>query len=430
MAKAPPNHHIPVDLDLSDETIVTAAESFGTPLYIYSRAKITNDWMRLKSALPSEATLYYSVKANPSVAILQGLADIGASFEVASEGELRSAECAGIPASKIIFLGPGKRRAEIAYAVDQSLSMIVAESPAEVSIIREESRLRGARTTVALRINPGAGRGKLVMGGMTQFGMSPTQASQTFRQYADDSHVEIVGVHGYLAARVLAWEDIVEHSRVMLAAAAEIERNTPARVRFVDLGGGFGIPLHRGEDGLDLNAMSRGLSVAISEYRDTRSASLKIAFESGRYIVGPAGVFVARVVDVKSNGSSSFVLLDGGTNVFPSHMNYAGARLGPLRVLPERTTESQEAHVCGPLCTPTDRLARGVLLPMPQVGDLLAFYQAGAYGLTASPTMFLGHGAAAEVLYVDGRLVLVRDRQSIDHILALQHKVRGRIPLA
>lgn len=426
MAKAPPNHHIPVDLDISSEVIREAAATFGTPLYIYSRSKIETSWTRLQSAIPSDCNLYYSVKANPSVALLQTLGRVGASVEVASQGELRSAEYAGIPPSKTIFLGPGKRREEIIHAVAQSVSVIVAESPAEVAVIREASQSRKVRISVALRINPGTGRGKLSMGGQTQFGMSPSHAAQVFRQYRGDPHVAITGLHGYLAARVLSWENIVEHSRRILAAAEEIETTAACELRFVDLGGGFGIPLHHGEELLDLEAMSHGLRVVIDDYRRSRHVPPTIAFESGRFVVGPAGVFVARVVDVKPNDSSWFVVLDGGTNVFPSHMNYSGARLGPIRVEPERNAAPREVHVCGPLCTPTDRLASAVLLPLPEVGDLLAFYQAGAYGLTASPTMFLGHGAAAEVLFANGSLSIIRERQTIDDILAGQRRLSER----
>jgi diaminopimelate decarboxylase len=190
----------------------------------------------LAGALPAGSTLYYSVKANPNIAIIQVLASLGASFEVASGGELRYVEAAGVPASKAIFLGPAKRRAEIAYAIERSVSLIVAESATEVATIRAESRLRETRTPVALRINPGQGRGKLSMGGETQFGMAPAQASELCRQYAGDPHLEIVGVHGYLAARVLGWQDIVKHSRLILDASSEIAREASFEVCFAPRG--------------------------------------------------------------------------------------------------------------------------------------------------------------------------------------------------
>jgi diaminopimelate decarboxylase len=183
---------------------------------------------------------------------------------------------------------------------------------------------------------------------------------------------------------------------------------------FIDMGGGFGIPYYETESTLDLPALRTALLDLIDQYCRKYPATSMIAVESGRFLVGSAGVFVARVIDVKTCRGQCFVVLDGGINVFGGYDRYAGARPTPIRVAGADDRSSETLTLCGPLCTPLDRLAANVVLPMPRIGDLIIFYLAGAYGCTASPGLFLSHGFPAEVMVMGEDLALIRRRMPPD----------------
>jgi diaminopimelate decarboxylase len=420
MAKNIPLHLIPQDLSFTDEIILDAADQFGTPLFIYDRQKLELNWQDLVNHLPREFKVYYSVKANPSLAIIQVFEKLGANFEVASIGELMSVLQVGVSPSRIIFIGPGKTSAELKYAIEQQIYAIVSESPREVYDIQTYSHSLGKNTRIALRINPGQGKGMLAMGGETQFGMDPDTVLSILLDVNHLSNIKIIGIHGYLGTQVLDWEIIIRHSRQLLDIADQLQKDTGEFFSFIDLGGGFGIPYHESDLPLSLKELNVGLFDLANRYVEKYPSIQNIAVESGRFLVGSAGVFVTRVVDIKKSNDHYFVILDGGINAYGGFDKYAGSRPTPIRLLEKENSGETPLTLCGPLCTPLDRLAANILSPLPKINSLIVFYLAGAYGFSASPGLFLSHGFPSEILISQGEKLLIRQRTSPDQLIAHQ----------
>lgn len=420
MSKASPIQHIPSNLSLSDEILKEAASRFGTPLYIYDAHLMQHRWNLLSSILPEDTVVYYSVKANPNIWIIDAFQELGASFEVASAGELTAALRAGVSPTSIIFVGPGKSRQELEDAVARRLGAIVAESRREVKDLQVLSRVRSTKTRVVLRVNPGRGRGMISMGGATQFGMEPHAALDVLINTDRYSNLEIIGLHAYLGTGILDLEVLLRHTHMVLQTADELQRMSGKELEFIDVGGGLGIPYYSGDEAPDWQALTAPLCAVIDEYRQDHPGTDVLAFESGRFLVGPSGVFLTQVLYLKESQGRFFAVLDGGTSVFGGDDPYRGFRPTPVRVLARRVAPSHPITLCGPLCTTADRLAVDTLLPVPDVGDLVAFYQAGAYKLTASPGLFLSHGFPCEILMQGDRFRLIRKRTTPDQFLASQ----------
>ncbi len=419
MNREPPTQHVPSHLLELDRSFTAAAERFGTPLYVYDLATFFAGWNAIRSIVPQTAILYYSVKANPNRSLLLALRDKGAHFEVASEGELHAVLAIEVDPERILFVGPGKTSSSLKKAIDAAVGIIVAESPTDfMRISKCASSFARSAVSVALRINPGEGSGRITMGGVTAFGMSPSEALAILR--SEQSAVTIVGLHGYLGTGLLQWQDIVRHTHLLLDTGRDLQRLSGRPFLFIDVGGGFGIPYFPGDTALQIDPLRNNLRALFETYAcDYPSTTL--AMESGRYIAGPSGVFLTRVLDVKDASGHCFAIVDGGTNVMGLADRYLGQRALPFRVLnPGAGAENAEVTVVGPLCTPTDRLAVEQWVPKPSPGALLAFYQAGAYGLTAAPGLFLGHGFPAEVLLDRGRMTLIRERLDSHQMLAGQ----------
>lgn len=417
MSKAPPNQHIPKEWMIHDKILVEAASRFGTPLYLYDTALMKQRWDKLCAILPRNTTVFYSVKANPNVWIIDVFRKLGASCEVASSGEIVAALRAGVAPSDIIFVGPGKSRHELEYAVTCNLAAIAAESKREIRCIAALSELHNRKVRIALRINPGRGKGSISMGGATQFGMEPEVALGVLEGIDDFTNLEIVGLHAYLGTGILAWQEVLEHTQMILEIADQLQQQSGREFSFIDVGGGFGIPYYHRDNAPDWNVLSVPLADLVEEYLQKHPWTETLAVESGRFLAGPAGVFLTSVLDVKSLQDKWFVILDGGINVFGGEDHYRGFRPTPVRVLGNEGGSKEPITLCGPLCTSADRLAVDTLLPMPRIGDLVAFYQAGAYRFTASPGLFLSHGFPCEVLAHEGQLSLIRERMTPERFL-------------
>lgn len=417
--KRTPVEHIAPAFRERDDVLRRAADQFGTPLYVYDANALEENWQHLHAMLPQGSTVFYSVKANPSLAIISQFIEKGAWFEVASKGELEAVRRAGASADKIIFVGPGKSPKALEDAVHLDIGVIVVESQRELEWLESLAQHYGQKVRVALRINPGIGEGMIRMSGVTQFGMSPSDAGAVLKNVSRFSNLVFIGIHGYLGTGILEWSQIISNTQIILKAAEQLQRGNGHGFRFVDVGGGFGIPYYPTDSPLDNHLLRTHLSKLVTDYLHRHPYTDVFGFESGRFLVGSAGVFVSRVLDVKEAFDKTFVVLDGGINVFGLDTRYRGARPLPMRVLgtpgPERTLT-----VCGPLCTTADRLAVDTLLPVPRIDDLVVFYQAGAYALTASPGLFLSHGFPAEVLIQNGQFRLVRRRMATDDLFSFQ----------
>lgn len=409
MGKQPPNHLIPNDLFLPDEYIISAVKQFGTPLYIYDSNSLVKRWGLLKEIFPNKVDICYSVKANPNKDIIKLIGGLGAFFEVASVGEFRTVLSTGIDPAKVLFIGPGKTQTELRYTIEQDIGSIVVESLREINQIDQITKKIQKRISILLRINPGHSKGSLSMGGATQFGMEPDLALQILKNRKEYSHIRIIGIHGYLGTGILDPENVFEHSKMILEVFDKLQKPLDYLFSIVDLGGGLGIPYFDNDPQPNWLILQNMLNELFAKYRE-ENQYLKIFFEIGRFLVGPCGVFVAKVIDVKENFGKVFVILDGGTNVFRLDAHYGGFKIPPLKILSDiSTSTSQPISICGPLCTSSDRLAVDVIIPKPELGDYIVFYLAGAYGLTANPGLFLSHGYPKEIMLEDNHLKLIRD---------------------
>ncbi|MCA2211343.1 type III PLP-dependent enzyme [Jidongwangia harbinensis] len=402
------------------------AGTFGTPLYLYDGEILRRRWAGLRAGLPPAMEVFYSLKANPNLSICALLRGLGARAEVSSLAELVTAQRAGVPAGHIVFLGPGKTVDEVDACLRAGVAAIVCESFGELDLIDERARAHGTVAPVMLRVNPGfAVKGSaLTMGGRPgQFGIDEAHLLATGPGRLRRPGVRLTGIHTYVGTRILNEQVVAENTARILELADRLSRHGGFPLEMVDVGGGLGIAYFDGERDLDLDLLTGLLTPIVGDFA-ARHPRTRILLEVGRYLAGPAGVYVTRVNYTKTSHGENFAIVDGGTN---HHMAAVGVgtlvkRNYPLALLNRMDEPRTERwHVTGPLCTPNDTLGKAVGLPPVRVGDLVGVLRSGAYGPSASPVLFLSHGHPAEVLVDRGRAYLIRRRDTVDDLLRAQH---------
>ncbi|GAA0440317.1 pyridoxal-dependent decarboxylase, exosortase A system-associated [Acrocarpospora corrugata] len=378
-----------------------AARIGSTPFFAYDRDLVTRRVAALRAALPAGIQLSYAVKANPMPALLQHLSGLVDGFDVASAQEMRHALDTPTHAGRISFAGPGKTVEELSQAIAAGVT-VELESETELARARAISAATGVPARIALRVNPDftvRGSGMRLGGGPRQFGIDAERVPKVLAGLGDD--VDFQGFHVFAGSQNLRADDICEAQRRTVDLILELADLSPP-VRYVNLGGGFGIPYSRRDSPLDLEPIGDNLARLMRERVVPRLPGARVVIELGRYLVGEAGVYITRVVDRKESRGTTFVVVDGGLH----HQLAASGNFGqvirrnyPMAVA-NRLGEAPDepVNVVGCLCTPLDLLGDRVELPRVEIGDLIALFQAGAYGLTASPTGFLSHPAPVEVL--------------------------------
>ncbi|HEY7652066.1 MAG TPA: type III PLP-dependent enzyme [Methylomirabilota bacterium] len=394
------------------------AARYGTPLYVYDARILDRKWDLLRGALPPEFSIAYSVKANPNPVIVRHFLDKGAGLEIASAGELLLALDAGARPESVLFAGPGKTEAELELALERRIGEIHVESAREAGRIAAIAARLGVRARAALRVNPAAEAqgGAMRMGGKpAPFGVDEESLDEVLDVLSSQPAIEVCGLHLFAGTQILDYSVLARQYRRGVDIARRAARRLGRPLRTLDFGGGLGIPYFANETELDMDKLReevRGLMASIEG--DPLFAGTRFLVEPGRYLVGEAGVYVTRVNDIKVSRGKTFYIVDGGMN----HHLAASGNLGqvikrnfPIAVLNRlHDRADQPADVVGPLCTPLDTLAREAALPRAEVGDLVGIFQSGAYGLTASPTAFLGHPQPPEVLVAPGGPRLIRPR--------------------
>jgi len=394
------------------------ARSCGTPFYLYDADVMVQQVQRLRRALPPGIDIYYSVKANPHPAVIEVFLQQGCGCEIASGGEYALARKAGAAPEKIVFAGPGKGQEELDFVVSQGIGEIHLESFEEIETLERIGENRNQTIAVAVRVNPSAGLGSgLLMGGQpTAFGFEEESLTPVVKKIRETKHLDLRGVHVYTGTQILDAEALLAHWQQAVEIAARVAELTGKPVSTVDFGGGLGIPYFAHEKELDVEAVEHGaVQIIDTAKRDPRLANCRFLIEPGRFLVGPAGVYVAAVRSVKTSRGTTFVVLDGGMN----HHLAASGNLGqvvrrdyPIVNLSRKRAESDETvSIVGPLCTPIDTLGRKVKLPLPRAGDLIGILQSGAYGLSSSPAAFLSHPSPAEVMMKDGKFEVITPRR-------------------
>lgn len=387
----------------------------GTPAFIYDGGVMRRTYRRLAQALSGFAAIHYSVKANPAPAVIRCFLDEGAGVEIASVGEYRVARGAGAAPDRILFAGPGKRMSELEAVIAGGIAEIHLESYEEIKRVAAIGRRDRRVVAAAIRINPvpTAQAGAMRMGGKsTAFGFDEESVEQALDAVSAAGHIDLAGVHMYAGTQILDADALVSQWRHGIEIAARVAAYLGKPLRTIDLGGGLGIPYFSGDQSLDITKVAAAVP-AISDalQADPLLASARVVVEPGRFLVGPAGIYVAEINAVKQSRGTRFLVTDGGMH----HHLAASGNLGQIMkrdypiVAPGRMDAAQRfpATVVGPLCTPLDTLAREASLPDLAAGDLIAVLQSGAYGATASPGRFLSHPSAAEVLVTDGKVEVI-----------------------
>ena len=391
------------ELVVGGERLTTLAARVGsTPFYAYDRGLLRQRVAQLRAALPREVKLHYAMKANPMPAVVALMAGLVDGIDVASAGELKVALDAGAHPAEISFAGPGKRDPELRQAL-ASRVLVNVESLRELAVLGAASRELGLPARVALRVNPDfelKGSGMKMGGGPKQFGIDVEQLPQAFAAIAAEG-LDFEGYHLFAGSQNLRPEAICEAQQKSFELALRLAALAPRPVRFLNLGGGFGIPYFPGEQRLDLAPIGANLAALVERAR-TEMPEAQIVIELGRYLVGEAGVYVTRIVDRKVSRGQVFLVTDGGLN---HHLSASGNFGQVIRknypvTIGNKAGAAHDAvaSVVGPLCTPLDLLADRMALPVAEVGDLAVVFQSGAYGASASPQAFLGHPPVTEVL--------------------------------
>lgn len=400
------------------------AEEFGTPLYVYSRDQILENFRAVDSPLSGvDHLVCYALKANSNLSLLKILAREGAGADVVSGGELRLALEAGFVPGKITFAGVGKRDDEIEAAINTGVFSINAESSQELQVISLAAFRLGKKARVSLRINPDidAQSHPYITTGLKQnkFGIPAEEALNVFKYAASLPHLEIVGVHTHIGSQITRVEPFVE-SATFLVGLVKSLREAGFSISHIDLGGGFGVQY--------VNVMTReGLPQEsetvqpppLGQFVEAvlpvlRESGCSVWLEPGRSIVANAGVLLTKVLYTKENGAKKFVVVDAGMNdlLRPSLYN-AYHQVVPLNV---QTYEHEKVDIVGPICETGDFLARDRVIPKAKRDDCLAVMTAGAYGFSTASN-YNARPRPAEILVNGDKVRVIRERETLEDLL-------------
>jgi diaminopimelate decarboxylase len=410
MSAVRPQHAPMTQFDVVDDclqvggmALTRLAERVGsTPFYAYDRAMLTARVALLRRHLPPEIHLHYAMKANPMPAVVQHMASLVDGIDIASGGEQRVALDTTMAPGLISFAGPGKSDADLACAIAAGV-VLNMESCAEMERIALAGKRLAIVPKVAVRVNPDfelKSSGMKMGGGPKQFGVDAELVPAMLRRLAE-LDLDFYGFHIYSGSQNLKAASIQEAHEKTFALAIRLAADAPRPLRTLNIGGGFGIPYFPGESRLDLEAVGANLKLLLPDVLRALPG-VQVQIELGRYLVAEAGVYVSRVIERKVSRGQVYLVTDGGLH----HHLAASGNFGQVirknypAVIGNRVAggERETASVVGPLCTPLDLLADQMEMAKAGPGDLVVVFQSGAYGLSASPTAFLSHPGAREVL--------------------------------
>jgi diaminopimelate decarboxylase len=400
------------------------AEEYGTPLYVYSKNQIVENFRAFNRLLAMPGNqVCYALKANANGSILRLLADEGAGADVVSGGELYLALAAGFAPDKIVFAGAGKREDEIEYAINQDIFSFNVESVAELQTVSRLALRAGKKARISLRINPDidAQSHPYITTGLqsTKFGIEGSKALEVYRYARTLPSLELIGIHTHIGSQITKIEPFTTTAN-LIAGIVEKLREAGIHLTHIDFGGGLGVSYHEAvvHEALPReNSADDGVPTP-SEFLEAvlpilQPTGCSIWIEPGRVIVADAGLLVTRVISVKENSSKKFIIVDSGMNdlLRPSFYN-AYHQVVPLSV---NTYEHEQVDVVGPLCENSDFFARERLLPKVKAGEYLAILTTGAYGFALSSN-YNGRPRPAEILVNGDRLRVIRPRQTWEEL--------------
>jgi len=406
-------------LHAEDVPLDALAAEVGTPAYVYSTATLTRHYGVLRDAVDAhpaafgDALIAFAVKANANLSVLATLARLGSGADTVSEGEIRRALKAGIPAGKIIFSGVGKTDAELACALDVGVRQINVESPAELDRLIAVAAEKGRVPDIAIRVNPKIGAGghaKITTGGEgDKFGIPADEALALYARAAASPHVTPVGLACHIGSQIIDLSPLEAAFRLLREMTLTL-RGQGLSVTRLDLGGGLGVPYSGGAETAsvaDYAAMAAGVLDGLE---------VEAAFEPGRLLAANAGVLLARVIQITERADGRrFLVLDAAMNDLVRPAMYDAFH--EVKPVTPRDGDRIAYDIVGPVCETGDTFARGRDLPPLQAGDLVVFTGAGAYGAVMS-SEYNSRPLVPEVLVDGARRAVVRGRPTYEEMLA------------
>ena len=402
-------------LYVEDLPVKQLAEEFGTPLYIYSRATLERHWHAFDSALGKHPHLIcYAVKANSNIGILNVMAKLGSGFDIVSQGELERVLAAGGEASKVVFSGVAKSRAEIMRALEVGIRCFNVESVAELHHINQIAGEMGKMAPISLRVNPDvdAHTHPYISTGLKEnkFGVSVDEAREVYKLAATLPHVKITGMDCHIGSQLTELEPFLDATDRLIRLMEQLKEDG-ITLKHLDLGGGLGVT-YTDETPPHPSDYATALLNKLKDYED-----LEIILEPGRAIAANAGILVAKVQYLKSNESRNFAITDTGMNDMIRPALYE-AYMNIIEI--DRTLEREKAiyDVVGPVCETSDFLGKQRELAIAE-GDYIAQRSAGAYGASMSSN-YNSRPRTAEVLVDGEKAHLIRRRESLSELWALE----------
>ncbi len=398
-------------LHAEDVSVETLAEEQGTPLYIYSRSHLIEQYKALAAAMkPVKPSIYFAIKSNSNLAVIRTLADQGAGADVVSGGELYRARQAGVPADRIVFAGVGKTAEEIDYALREDIKFFTVESEPELERIAGRAKAMGRIGRVAIRVNPDVDphTHKYTSTGKAEnkFGVDLTRAERAYELALRQDGLEVAGLHMHLGSPIMSPTPYAEALEKVKPLCESLKREVET-FRHLDIGGGLGISYSPDQAPLNPRDFAAAVLPALHDL------GLKVGMEPGRFITGNAGILVTRVQYIKDNPFKKFVIVDAAMNDLLRPPLYdAHHEIVPVR----QTEETFFGDVVGPICESGDFMAQGRELSAVDQGDLMAILSAGAYGFVMASN-YNTRGRAAEVMVSGDRVEVVRERETWEDLV-------------
>ena len=392
-------------------------DRYGTPLYVYDVSIFKKKLAHLRDTLPG-VDIHYSVKANPTPAVIKTFVNEGCGLEIASAGELVLALKCGCSPSGILFAGPGKTESDLIAALQAGVSEIHIESFEEIDLLSKIVGRFHSEFSVAIRINPSdvIKGGAMVMGAKaTAFGIDEELLFTAIDRVHEADNLNLCGLHCYAGTQIIDYDILIDMYEHYIGLATRMAEYSGKPLKTLDFGGGFGVPYFNSDKDLEMDKLHKYLTPVFKEARTTKYLKhTKFIVEPGRYLVAEAGLYITRILYCKSSRDKEIIIIDGGMNhnvAATGHFGQIIKRNFPMALGNKMDkTPTVKYTVAGPLCTPLDTLGRDVLLPAAESGDIMVFFQSGAYARSASPLRFLSHPEPMEVFIENGESGVVRQR--------------------
>jgi diaminopimelate decarboxylase len=407
-------------MQIGNIAVSKVAETIGTPAYVYDANILRSQYQKVREIFNPRVSILFALKSNSNAAFANILKEAGSGAEVASAGEIEIAKAAGFNGENVHFAGPGKTERDLEYACKFSVSSINIESAGELERLERVTKRLGKRAKASIRVQqPETLKGSRMRmsGGDSKFGVPIDDVPSLVEEIHSNPAFDFGGLHLYAGTQCFDSDAWVGMANTLFELTESIEKSSNIKVPHLNFGGGFGVPIFDGDPTFDLDSAARGLDELIAK---DANLNRKYFIELGRYLAAPSGIYLMRVTDIKTSGDKKHVILNGGM-----HQHAAAVGLGSLIkrsypiVLPERMDEEPDTAQClgGPLCLPADEISSNVNLPSAQPGDLVAVLISGAYGLSYSPVLFLGHPLPAEAIIQDQEIKLIREPGKPEDIL-------------